>query len=45
MRNVGECDAWDPYDEVKITFECEAQIVGSAALSQQIVCGGWWFIR
>lgn len=21
MRNVGECDAWDPYDEVKITFE------------------------
>lgn len=22
MRNVGECDAWDPYEEVKITFEC-----------------------
>eukprot|EP00913_Durusdinium_trenchii_P029044 g27232.t1 len=21
MRNVGECDAWDPYDEVNITFE------------------------
>jgi len=21
MRNVGECDAWDPYEEVKITFE------------------------
>ena len=31
MRSVGECDAWDPYDEVKITFECFAQMLAFVA--------------
>ena len=31
MRNVGECDAWDPYDEAKITFECFAQMLAFVA--------------